>query len=191
MAEGIGILIRPWVRKIIAATALNGLPIRYPTISPTTNRWMLFNPISNAYEDSGYVARGVSPTINVATGNWELWNDATQQYEDSGFPVTGPQGEAPQWRMDGNTLQYRYATQSPTVWTDLYTFTPLTYTHNQTVPSAYWEIQHNLGGEPITCFTVDDTGEQIVGQIDAQASTMNLLVIKFSEPLTGRAYIKL
>ena len=105
--EGIGMLIRPWVRKQIAATALNGVPIRYPTISPITNRWMLFNPITNAYEDSGYVARGVSPTINMATGTWEVWNDATQQYEDSGFLVTGPPGQAGKsayqiWLDEGN-----------------------------------------------------------------------------------------
>jgi hypothetical protein len=38
--------------------------------------------------------------------------------------------------------------------------------------------------------TVDDTGEQIVGWIDAPASTSNLLVIRFSEPIAGKAYIK-
>jgi hypothetical protein len=42
-----------------------------------------------------------------------------------GSTVPGPQGENPQYRMDPdnpNTLQYRFATQTPTTWTDLYTF---------------------------------------------------------------------
>ena len=191
MAEGIGILIRPWVRKYVAGIALNGVPIRYPDISSTTNRWMFFNPIANVYEETGWVARGVSPIINIATGTWLVWNDTTQQFDDSGYPVTGPQGEAAQWRMDGNVLQYRYATQDPTMWTDLHTFAPLTYTHNQTTPAAVWSIQHNLGGHPVSALVVDSAGEEIVGAIDWQSSTDNLLVVNFSEPLAGSAYIKL
>jgi hypothetical protein len=101
MAEGIGILIRPWVRKYVAGVALNGVPIRYPQISPTTNRWMLFNPITGAYEDSGVVARGASPYIDLTTGTWLLWNDATAAYVDSGVKATGPQGEVPQFRVTG------------------------------------------------------------------------------------------
>ena len=191
MAESIGILIRPWVKKYVAGVALNGVPVRYPTISPATNRWMLFNPITNVYEDSGYVARGVSPMIDISTGTWLVWDDTTQQFDDSGFSVTGPRGEAAQFRMDGNTLQYRYATQSPTTWTDLYTFEPLTYTHNQTAAAAQWLCQHNLGGRPVTALFVDSAGEEIVGAVDWQVSTNNLLVVNFSEPLSGSAYIKL
>ena len=68
---------------------------------------------------------------------------------------------------------------------------PLLYTHNQAEPADAWNIQHNLGGRPVTALTVDDTGEQIVGQVDALVTTSNLLVIRFSEPLSGKAYLKL
>jgi len=36
---------------------------------------------------------------------------------------TGANGETPQFRMNGSTLQYRFAISFPTAWTDLYTFT--------------------------------------------------------------------
>ena len=40
-----------------------------------------------------------------------------------GAPGTpGANGETPQFRMSGNVLQYRFAAQQPTDWTDLYTF---------------------------------------------------------------------
>jgi len=103
----------------------------------------------------------------------------------------GTPGESPQFRMSGNILQYRFATQAPTVWTDLYTFEPLTYEHTQALPSDVWNIQHNLGGRSVTVLTLDAAGEQIIGQIDTLMSTDNLLVIRFSEALAGTAYIKL
>jgi hypothetical protein len=191
MAEGIGILIRPWVRKYVAGVALNGVPIRYPQISPATNRWMLFNPITNVYEDSGVVARGASPYIDITTGTWLLWNEIVGDYVDSGVAATGPQGEAPQFRTVGRLLQYRFATQTPTAWTDLYEFPPApSYTHTQTTPAAVWNIQHNLGGTPVTILAVGTDGEQIVGQVDAPASTNNLLVYRFNEPIAGTAHIK-
>jgi len=105
--------------------------------------------------------------------------------------IDGKNGESPQFQIVGRMLQYRFATQTPTVWTDLFEF-PLapTYVHDQTVASDVWNIQHNLGGQPVTILAVDDTGDQIIGQQDIQASTINLLVYRFSEPLTGKAYIK-
>ncbi len=66
-----------------------------------------------------------------------------------------------------------------------------TYEHTQSALAAVWNIQHNLGSRTVVALTVDSTGEQITGQIDVPASTMNLLVIRFSEPITGKAYIKI
>jgi len=65
------------------------------------------------------------------------------------------------------------------------------FEYYQTTPADVWIIQHNLGGRPVTALTVDDTGEQILGRQDAAASTDNLLVIRFSEPIAGIAYLKL
>ena len=36
--------------------------------------------------------------------------------------LDGVDGETPQFRMNGNTLQYRFPTVTPNVWTDLFTF---------------------------------------------------------------------
>ena len=66
-----------------------------------------------------------------------------------------------------------------------------TYTHTQTTPSNVWHAQHNLGGVCVVALSVDGTGEQIVGQQDFLLSTNNLLILRFSEPLSGKAYIKL
>ncbi len=65
------------------------------------------------------------------------------------------------------------------------------YTHTQTTPAAVWQMQHNLGGLSVNFLIVDGAGEQVIGQTDIQASTSNLLVIRFSEPITGTAYINL
>jgi hypothetical protein len=160
MSEGLGLFVRPWVKKYVAAVALNGVSVNYPRIDPDTRNWLLFDPVTAAYTDSG-------------------------------VPAIGPRGETPQFRMNDRTLQYRFATQTPTEWTDLYEF-PLSasYTHTQAVPAATWNAQHNLGSLALSVLTVDASGEQIVGQTDAPASTSNLLVIRFSEPIAGKAYIK-
>jgi len=63
------------------------------------------------------------------------------------------------------------------------------YIHTQTVAADAWHIQHNLGVWPVCVFTENQSGEQIIGQIDTAISTHNLLVIRFSEPLSGAAYI--
>jgi len=67
------------------------------------------------------------------------------------------------------------------------------YIHRQDAPSAQWLIQHNFSSpnRALNIFVVDEHGEQIIGQVDTQLSTNNLLVYKFGEPLKGRAYIKL
>jgi hypothetical protein len=65
------------------------------------------------------------------------------------------------------------------------------YTHTQSTAASVWNVQHNLGNPAVTAFVLDADGEQIVGQWDAQASTNNLLVLRFSEPLAGRAYVKI
>lgn len=127
----------------------------------------------------------------VVNGTWQIFDPVANAYIDTGVAATGETGDTPQFQVVGRMLQYRFETQPPTVWTDLYEF-PFapSYTHVQATPADVWNIQHNLGGRPVTILAVDTTGEQIVGQLDAQASTDNLTVLRFSEPLTGTAYIK-
>ena len=63
------------------------------------------------------------------------------------------------------------------------------YQHIQVLPSATWLIQHNFGYIPSSLLCVDSSGEEIVGYRDMPASTVNLLVVRFSEELDGVAYI--
>jgi len=65
------------------------------------------------------------------------------------------------------------------------------YEHTQATPSNAWLVQHNLGGTPLTILAVNDAGEQIIGWQDTVVSTINLLVYRFSEPVTGKIYLKL
>ena len=66
------------------------------------------------------------------------------------------------------------------------------YVHVQIEPEDRWLIQHNFDTRhrALSIFVVDGSNEQIVGQINTQLSTNNLLVYDFSEPLKGRAYVK-
>ena len=62
----------------------------------------------------------------------------------------------------------------------------------QTTLSNTWFIQHNLDTEwynlSITCLTHEN--DIIIGDIDVDSSTNNLLVIKFKEPINGKTIIK-
>jgi hypothetical protein len=64
------------------------------------------------------------------------------------------------------------------------------YEHVQTIPAETWNIQHNLGKKFVNVLIVDQNDEEIIGSEDWGASTANLLVVKFSEPLSGKAYIR-
>jgi len=67
------------------------------------------------------------------------------------------------------------------------------YIHKQDMPSTQWLIQHNFNSpnRALNIFVVDEDGEQIIGQVNTQLSTNNLLIYEFGEPLKGQAYIKL
>ena len=64
------------------------------------------------------------------------------------------------------------------------------YEHAQTTPAATWNIQHNLGKKYVDVLILDGSDEEIVGEEDWAASSANLLVIHFSEALSGKAIIK-
>jgi hypothetical protein len=64
------------------------------------------------------------------------------------------------------------------------------YEHTQSTPANTWNIQHNLGKKYVDIRILDSTDEEIVGEEDWAASTDNLLVVHFSEPVSGKAYAK-
>jgi hypothetical protein len=63
------------------------------------------------------------------------------------------------------------------------------YTHTQYAPSETWNVQHNLGEKPTVVVVRDSVGDEIICYHDWAASTMNLLVLRFSEPLTGTVLV--
>jgi hypothetical protein len=155
-----------------------------------TVRWFSTTAERDAYyaANPGQLKEGVSVGVGNPVSAYTY--DGTA-WLTGALAFRGVPGETPQFRMDGAMLQYRFATQTPTVWTDLYELqSEGTYVHSQTAASDVWYCQHNHGKTAVSIFAVNSAGEQIVGQLDAQASTVNLAVIRFSEALAGTAYIK-
>ena len=146
-AEGLGILIRPWVRKYVAGVALNGVPIRYPQINTANNNWHFFDPINNIWIDSGVVARGVSPRISPTTNNWEVWNDSTGAFVDTGIR---PDGFSPTITVHTNT-----ATQ--------YILTITTATGSFNTPNIKGQGSGGTGG---AVDSVDIAAEELLVAVD-------------------------
>ena len=61
----------------------------------------------------------------------------------------------------------------------------ITYTHEQSVAAATWNVTHNLGRYP-SVTVVDSAGSKIVG--DVQYTSENTLTLTFSAPFAGTAY---
>jgi hypothetical protein len=62
----------------------------------------------------------------------------------------------------------------------------IAYTHTQSVSSAVWTINHNLGFNPIA-IAFDSAGTQCEGSVSYP--TTNQMVITFTGAFTGVAYI--
>lgn len=60
------------------------------------------------------------------------------------------------------------------------------YVHTQSVASATWTINHNLGGEP-TAVVLDSAGTQCEGTFSYPSK--NQMVITFTAAFTGTAYV--
>jgi len=67
-------------------------------------------------------------------------------------------------------------------------FTPsdIAYTHTQSVSSATWTINHNLGFNPVAV-VLDSAGTQCEGAITYPS--VNQMVITFTGAFTGTAYV--
>lgn len=61
-----------------------------------------------------------------------------------------------------------------------------TYIYTQTTPSSTWTITHNLNSFP-SVTTVDISNVQIVG--DLSYTNVNQLIVNFSAPVDGKAYL--
>lgn len=61
-----------------------------------------------------------------------------------------------------------------------------TYIHKQVIASNTWEITHNLYKYP-SVSVVDTGGNVVIG--DVEYTSLNTLVIKFTAPFSGTAYL--
>lgn len=61
-----------------------------------------------------------------------------------------------------------------------------TYTHEQSVASNEWVINHNLGRHPSVTI-VDSAGTQVFG--DVEYNSENQITIRFSASFSGRAFL--
>jgi hypothetical protein len=60
------------------------------------------------------------------------------------------------------------------------------YTHTQSIPSATWDITHNLGFHP-SITIVDSSGRVVEGE--EQYITTNIVRVTFSGAFSGKAYL--
>ena len=198
---GIDVVTLALSRKYTNGVALNGVTVQTPQIDLGTRNWLVFNPGTNAYVDTGIRAEGVTPHVG---GNGHWWLDTT----DTGIPAEGKSAYQV-WLDLGNVGTEQYFIDSITGYPedlisadtpnalklgtdDKLLVSPSTadgYTHEQTAPATQWLIQHNLGKQISGIFAVDATGVEIIGRRNIAASTLNLLVMEYSEPVAGFAYI--
>jgi len=122
---------------------------------------------------------GLTPKIG-ANGNWWIGTS------DTGIPAKGRDGETPEFRMNGNTLQYRFPNITPTVWTDLYSL-PDTYKHVQNTASAVWIIPHNLNFQFVGVRVNDFEGNILIP--DIEYTSANVVTLTFFMPVQGTATI--
>ena len=68
----------------------------------------------------------------------------------------------------------------------VFTAGDVAYTHTQSISSATWTINHNLGFNPVAV-VLDSAGTQCEGSITYP--TVNQMVITFTGAFTGIAYV--
>jgi hypothetical protein len=105
--------------------------------------------------------------------------DGTDGVDGVGVPAGG---------LPGQVLAKRTAADHDTEWA-----VPAEaggYTHDQATPSAQWEILHGLGNPYAQAVIVDSSGNRVTGATAQPLCTANLLVIRFSEPISGKAYVR-
>ena len=132
------------------------------------------------------ISVGVGNPVAAYTYDGTAWLPGALAFK-GGDGADGQRGEAgigiPVGGLPGQALRKKSLADFDTEWRDA------AYMHTQTTPSAVWNIQHNLGKKYVNAVAADGSGIRMVGWINDEISTDNLLVIEFSEPLAGTAYI--
>ena len=66
------------------------------------------------------------------------------------------------------------------------------YFHTQTTASTTWKIQHNLNTPwyELSVLIIDSDNNRIYGNVDVDNCTDNVFMLKFDEPISGKAIVK-
>jgi hypothetical protein len=64
------------------------------------------------------------------------------------------------------------------------------FIHVQADPAAIWVVPHNLGTRALDIRTFDAAGAEIHGSPDWAAATTAVVLISFTVPVSGTAYIR-
>ena len=64
------------------------------------------------------------------------------------------------------------------------------FIHIQDIESATWECVHNLESIGVSAVVTEAGGDEVIGYVDRAASTSSTLIIRFSQPISGRAFIR-
>ena len=170
-------------KKYTNSVALNGVPVQIPQIDPVTKNWLVFNPVTNAWIDTGISAEGRAPEIG-ANGNWWIGG------ADTGHPVRGVNGETPEIRVENRVLQTRFPSWPVGVWADLYELPDTeTYEHVQNIATAIWTIPHNLGRQFVGVRVNDFAGNDLLP--DVEYTSANIVTLSFANAVQGIAQINL
>jgi hypothetical protein len=62
--------------------------------------------------------------------------------------------------------------------------------HIQSILTNVWTAVHNLGQKEVLVETFDNAGREIIGAPDYAGATLNSIIIEFSSPVIGTAYIR-
>lgn len=69
-------------------------------------------------------------------------------------------------------------------------YSPPYYEHTQSTAATQWNVQHNFDQKYVNAIILDSNNERIVGYEDWNVSTNNLLVLRFSEAVSGKVIVR-
>jgi len=144
--------------------------------------------LAKNYADS-LALDGVTITAENGKSAYEIAVENGFVGSEAEWLETLPGKGVPEGGTAGQVLSKKTDDDFDTEWADVASVSGAEHTHIQTVPSMVWNCQHNLGRRAVAVLCVDENGDEIEGEKDAVASTINLLVIRWSEPKEGKAYI--
>jgi len=124
------------------------------------------------------------PTINLEVAHVSA--QPIVSLKSSNLSLQGLPGKSLEYDWRGTELGVRVEGQEDYEYSNLGVSSTVSYTHDQQVASVIWTVTHNLGKYPSV--TIVDTGNSVVNG-DISYTDSNTLVLLFSTPFSGKAYM--